>query len=138
MKHAAPAFALVITALALAGLSIATQRLVARVVDTREALARAVVLAVDLGRKLESAEPGLVPDDGHPFSRAVAEAGGRFEGDGPLILVTVDRGGSGRDRRVEIRFLRGRPAGVRFVEDNPPGSADSVDLIHGAPARPVR
>ena len=115
MKFAAPALVLVLAALALASLSLATERLVARAAAHAEEIARLAVTAVDLAGHLDPVSAETIEDENHPFARAVAERGGRILVDGPIIVVVLDHFDARRDGRAELRFVHGRVVGVRFV-----------------------
>lgn len=115
MKFAAPALALVLAALALASLSVAPGRIVRRASAKTETVARAVSTAVELAGYLRSDPPWSPADDAHPFARAVAERGGRIEMEGNVVLVVLDPADRDSEGSAELRFLRGRVAGVRLT-----------------------
>ncbi|MFW5741706.1 MAG: hypothetical protein ACOC2D_00400 [Spirochaetota bacterium] len=122
MKFTAPALVLVLAALALGSLSLATGRLVARTAAHTEEIARLTVTAVDLAGRLDPSTTGTIEDENHPFARAVAELGGRILVDGPIIVVVLDGFDAGRDRRAELRLAHGRVIGVRFVDTTSHGA----------------
>ena len=115
MKFAAPALALVLAALAVARLSVATEHLTSRAAEARSEVALLAATAVELSDHLRSGPVWSPEDPDHPFSHAVAERGGTVELDGSVVVVTLERSVPSRDGVVEIRFLHGRVAGARVV-----------------------
>lgn len=138
MKFAAAALALVLAALAVARLSVATEHLTSRAAEARSEVALLAATAVELSGHLRAGPAWSPADPDHRFSRAVTERGGTIELDGDLVLVTLEHALPGSRGNVEIRLLHGRVAGARVVRRDPPEAKNSVDLIHGRRTPQVR